>query len=132
MRRFHPCGGFTLIEILIAFTILAVSLTVLLQAFSFGLRGLGAAEASATAVMHARSKLDELGTSIPLDVGQQEGEFADGFRWTAVVRPYRPDAGVDPSLDPNLPAIPYEVDVTVFWDQGKSVTLKTLRLGARP
>lgn len=132
MRRFHFRGGFTLIEILIAFTILAVSLTVLLQAFSFGLRGLGVAEASATAVMHAQSKLDELGTSIPLEEGQQEGEFSDGFRWTTVVRPHRPDAGFDPSLVPTLPAIPYEVDVTVSWDQGKSITLKTLRLGARP
>ncbi len=132
MRRLHPRGGFTLLEVLIAFTILAVSLTVLLQAMSTGLRGLGAAEASATAMMHARSKLDEVGTSIALEVGRQEGEFADGYRWTAVVRPHRPDARFDPELVPGLRAIPYEVDVTVSWDQGKSVTLKTLRLGVRP
>ena len=42
--------GFTLIEILVAFTILAVAMVALVQAFSSGLRGLGSAEASAVAL----------------------------------------------------------------------------------
>ncbi len=53
--------GFTLLEVIVAFTILSVALIGLLQAFATGMRGLGAAQASATAVMHARSKLDEIG-----------------------------------------------------------------------
>ena len=54
-------GGFTLLEVLIAFAILAVAMTALMQAFSQGLRGLEVAEDYATAIMLARSKMAEVG-----------------------------------------------------------------------
>ncbi|MFQ6017534.1 MAG: prepilin-type N-terminal cleavage/methylation domain-containing protein [Kiloniellaceae bacterium] len=121
-------GGFTLLEVLIAFTILAVALVALLQAFSSGFRGLGAAEANAIAVIHARSKIAEIGPLIPLEAGTHDGLFDDGFRWFAEIRPYGPDAEAESEA---LPVIAYEIEMTVSWEGGQGVTLTTLRLAPR-
>jgi general secretion pathway protein I len=118
--------GFTLIEVLVAFTILAVAMVAVIQAFSTGLRGLSAAEATATAVMHARAKLDEVGVIIALEPGEHEGAFDDGFAWHAVVRPHE----VAEELATGVST--YEVEVTVSWDEGRRVRLQTLRLGQAP
>ena len=80
-RNNRRARGFTLLEVIVAFTILSVALIGLLQAFATGMRGLGAAQASATAVMHARSKLDEIGEVIPLEDSEVSGEYDDGYRW---------------------------------------------------
>ena len=74
-------GGFTLLEVIVAFTILSVALVAILQAMATGMQGLGAAQTSAAAVMHARSKLDEVGQAILLEEGETSGEFDDGYTW---------------------------------------------------
>ena len=115
--------GFTLIEVLIAFMILAVAMVAILQAFSSGLRGLGAAEASAAALAHARAKLEEIGTFVPIEPGETEGDFEDGSHWTVTVRAHEGEAGAE-----SLSLAPYEVEVTVAGTRAPAVTLRTLRL----
>lgn len=121
--------GFTLLEIIVAFTILSVALVGLIQAFGAGLRGLGAAQASAAAVMLARSKLDEVGLTIPLEDGESNGETEDGYRWRVSIAPVE-----DPDLGDALAAIafPYRVEVAVTGDRRGAVTLTTIRLGEPP
>ena len=121
-------GGFTLLEVLIAFVILAVALVALLRAFSSGLRGLDAAEAGAAALQHARSKIEEVGTVIPLEAGEHDGEFADGTRWSVVIRPH--EAG-DGAAAETMALVPYEIEVTVSRERGGKVTLRSLRLTPR-
>ena len=77
--------GFTLLEVLVAFTILAIGLVALLRAFSSGLRGLDAAEAASIAVQHANSKLAEVGGAMPLEPGAEEGDFDDGYHWRVAI-----------------------------------------------
>ncbi|MFQ5773842.1 MAG: prepilin-type N-terminal cleavage/methylation domain-containing protein [Kiloniellaceae bacterium] len=126
-RARRPAGGFTLLEVIVAFTILAVALVSLMQAFSSGLRGLDAAQVSALAVMHARSKIDEIGSVIPLEAGERAGDFEDGFRWTATIR--RREGQDDESAgEPDVVA--YEVEVTVASPDERVLSLKTLRLAA--
>ena len=127
-RRARGSRGFTLFEVLIAFTILAVSLVALLRAFSSGLRGLDAAEAATAAVQHARSKIEEVGTAIPLEPGVQEGAFEDGYRWRVVIEPHEPG---DAAAAETLPLAPYEVEVTVTGPRGGAITLRSLRLEPR-
>ena len=118
--------GFTLLEVLVAFTILAVGLVALLRAFSSGLRGLDAAETASIAIQHARSKMVEVGSAIPLEPGAEEGAFDDGFRWRVAIAPY--DLG-DGAAAETLPLLPYEVEVTVTGARGSGlVTLRSLRL----
>ena len=119
-------GGFTLLEVLIAFTILAVALVALLRAFSSGLRGLDAAEAGAAALQHARSKIEEVGTVIPLEAGEHGGEFEDGTRWSIVIRPHEAGAAVE-----TVALVPYEIEVTASRERGGKVTLRSLRLAPR-
>lgn len=118
--------GFTLIEVLAAFAILAVALTALFQVFSGGLGAIGTAERHSMATMLARSILDDVGAEIPLAIGEQRGELDDGFSW--LVR-------IERSAVANLVAeggelyIPYDVTVEISWGRGQVLTLTTLRIG---
>ena len=127
VRRRRAAGGFTLVEVVVAFTILSVALVALMQAFATGMQSLGAAKAGATAVMHARSKLDEVGQTILLENGEYTGDFEDGFAWRVRIAeiPIEDDGTVAAPL-----VAPFEVEVNVTGPQGGAVTLTTLRLGA--
>ena len=118
--------GFTLLEILVSVTILAVALVALMRAFSTGLMGIGLAEARATAVAHARAKLEEVGTVIALEAGDLEGEWEDGYRWHVAIERYQLELG---EADAGAALAPYTVEVTVSWDEARKFTLSTLRLG---
>jgi len=117
--------GFTLLEVIVAFTILSIALAALLQAFATGMKSLSAAQASATSVLHARSKLDEVGVSLALKEGESSGEFEDGYVWKVrIARAGGDDDVVDPI------ALAYRVEVEVTGPGGGALTLTTLRLGA--
>lgn len=117
--------GFTLLEILVALTILAVALGAILQSLSSGLRSLGAAEAHAMALMHARSQLAKVGSLIPLEPGEETGAASE-FEWTVSVSRFELPEGrlvADPAL------VPYQLDVSVTWPRGGRVELTTIRVG---
>ena len=123
-KRVGLCG-FTLLEILVALSILAVALGAILQSFSSGLRSLGAAETHALALMHARSQLAKVGSLIPLEFGEQTGGAGE-FEWTVSVRLFESQEE-DPVLGAAL--VPYQLDVTVTWPGGGQVELTTIRVG---
>ncbi|MBU0484148.1 MAG: prepilin-type N-terminal cleavage/methylation domain-containing protein [Proteobacteria bacterium] len=120
--------GFTLMEILVAMMIVAISITVILQLFSGGLRSGELSKNYLRAVFYAREKMEEI-LLADLVVGEtQAGELADGYRWSAVVEPNRAD-DVDNS---RAKLMLYSVSVDVNWQEGrhrKHFTLSTLRLG---
>jgi general secretion pathway protein I len=120
-RKFR---GFTLIEVLVAFAILAVTLTALIQIFSTGLRSIMSVERYASATLLARSALAEVGTEIPLGPGERSANAGDGFAWRLRITP-----ALAPLASPGAMIVPYQVAVTVTWPQG-SLTLTTLRLAA--
>ena len=128
-RAERRAGGFTLLEILIAFSILAVALVALLQAFSQGLSGLRAAEERATAAMFARSKLAEVGKSIPLEESEETGEFVDGFEWRLVITS-REDT--QSSLDDDTLIRLYDVSVVVERDDLALAEVRSMRVGGKP
>jgi hypothetical protein len=101
----------------------------LLQAFTTGLRSLNSAEAYALAVMHAKSKLEEVGRVVSVEAGAESGDFEDGFRWVVTISPYEAPEGANWD---QLDMAPYNVTVTVAWDETREVTLNTLRLGPKP
>lgn len=117
--------GFTLLEILVALSILAVALGAILQSLSSGLRSLGAAENHALALMHARSQLAKVGPLIPLEPGEQTGGAGE-FEWTVTVSLFDSQE-VNPVLDAAL--VPYQLDVRVTWPGGGPVELTTMHVG---
>jgi general secretion pathway protein I len=130
MKGVHCCRGFSLLEVLVAFAILSVTLGVLLQVFATGLRNAANAEDYTQAALQAESLLAQVGINLPIE--SQQGEFDDRFHWRITVTPFP----VEDILDPETPTdslrfTPYRVVVEVSWPaatQARSVTLETLRL----
>lgn len=86
-KQHHSSNGFTLIEVLVAMMILVISLVVLLQLFSGGLRAGRLSDDYTRAILHAREKMEEILLFEKSGSGEQEGEFKDGFKWkTKIVR----------------------------------------------
>lgn len=119
--------GFSLLEVLVAFVILSISLGVLLQVFATGLRNAGTADDYTQATLYAESILAAIGRETPLSEGQHSGPINDRFSWRSTVAPY-----TDDMPDPEKTHVrAYRVEVEVLWDglaQTRSVMLETLRL----
>ena len=125
------CRGLSLLEVLVAFSILALTLGVLLRIFGSGLRGAALAGAYSQAVLQAETLLSRSGIEASLEVGEQHGTLDNRYHWRRIIRPYRLPVTEE---ETELPLIPYEVIVEVFWQEtGKrrSVTLTSLRLVPR-
>lgn len=119
--------GFSLLEVLVAFAILSVSLGVLLQVFATGLRNAGAADDYTQATLYAESILAAYGREAPLNEGVHEGAINDRFSWRGVVSAYAENMP-DPE---NTRMRAWRVSVEVFWGgptPTRSVVLETVRL----
>lgn len=123
--------GFTLLEVLVAFALLALSLTLLLGTLSGAALQVGQADLRSRAVLHAQSLLAGAGVQAPLQEGRQQGQWENNrYQWSLQVRPYvEPRAGnaaSDIAAGPRL----VELELQVRWAQqrGGQLTWRTLRL----
>jgi general secretion pathway protein I len=115
-----------LLEVLIAFVILGLALGGLLQAFSSGFRSLERAEDYSAAMMHARSKMAEVGPVIAVEESDLLGEFDNGFSWRVAISR---DEDSEGTPGRTRRSVAYRVKVTVAMDDRRAVTLTSLRLG---
>ncbi len=130
IERSSSQRGFTLLEALVAFAIMAIAFTALLQAFGTGLGGLDRAERHALAALQARSKLAEVGVLIPLEAGRSEGELPEGGRWSVEIEAQEALGRVGPA---RRKILPYRIVVEIRDERGGGpVRLETLRLGEEP
>ena len=119
-------AGFTLLEVLVAFTILAVALGTLVSAFGGSSRSMTAAAEMTLLSMEARSLVDRVGADLALGDGEVTGNTPSGWDWTVRIQPTEgARSGDAPAL-----VIEYLVEVVVRSDAGREFTLRTLRLGA--
>jgi len=119
-------NGFTLVEVLVAFVILALSATVIMNILSSGTRSADRTHDQREALIIARSTLDRVGAELPLATGETSGETDGGYRWRLSILPYQ-----EPGQEHKPTARPFKVTVTVSWGSGgqeRSVTLTTLNL----
>jgi general secretion pathway protein I len=121
--------GFTLIEMLVALTIMIAVAVMLYRGLSSALSVSRASERAEAALMVARARLAALGIETPLQPGAQEGRDGD-VSWRLAVRPYLPaDEGSGAAR-----VTAYWATVTVSWRDGRasrprSLQLTTLKLG---
>ena len=122
-------AGFSLLEVLVAFAILAVIMGVLLQIFSGAAQRATLAESYLKAATLAEAKLNELGVNIPLAPGILTGEPEGGFGWTLSVEPYPVEVLGD--AGPNLMSL--RVRVIVGWQESghhHEISAATLRIAS--
>ncbi|NEX18739.1 prepilin-type N-terminal cleavage/methylation domain-containing protein [Thiorhodococcus mannitoliphagus] len=123
-------AGFSLLEVLVAFAILALSLGVMMEIFSrASIVTIASAQYSQAATL-AESVLGEVGADIPLEEGVVSGATDSGFEWELSIQA----VDVSDQYFTEPPATPYRIDATVLWkDAGRArrVSLTTLRLGER-
>src|SRR3972149_8180871 len=109
--------GFTLIEVVVALTILAIGLMVIIELFSGGLRlGRISAEYS-KAVNYARLKMEQVMTQQAIEEGTEEGKFDDTYRWQVDFKKVNL-LPADRILPFELPAQLFQVRVDVLWKSG--------------
>lgn len=79
--------GFSLLEILVAFAIMAVALTIVLRIFGSGVHVAVNSEDYTIAVQIAESLMARTGVEEPLQAGELSGREADKYRWSVAVMP---------------------------------------------
>lgn len=114
--------GFTLVETLAAFTILALVLATVHGAFSTGLGSAGRASRTAFAVDAARSLLAEVGVTQSLEPGESRVTLEDGWEGRIIVAPLRAATAAGVS------AFAISVDVTERGTGAAVARLETVRL----
>ncbi len=135
MRR--CMGGFSLLEVLVAFTILALTLGVLWQIFSATAQRATVVQDTHRAVMLAESKMSELALTDVIRAGADAGEVDATFRWQRHVEPLEARRAASGTRS----WAAYRVIVQVQWSPRearaygqdsplRSVVLTTVRMGA--
>lgn len=124
--------GYSLIEVIVAFALLASALTVLLGALTGAARQVRDSADAGRAALHAQSLLAQVGVGVPLKPGSESGEFDDGrYRWgLEIARWVDPGRAPDAALDPAAPTM-LEVRLGVEWGEGgprERLLIRTLRL----
>ncbi|MGF9759496.1 prepilin-type N-terminal cleavage/methylation domain-containing protein [Microvirga sp. 0TCS3.31] len=118
--------GYTLLEFLVAFTVLSLFLTAGLAAVAVALRGDQQAAFVTRATPLARAKLAAAGIDFPLRAGVVTGSFGNGYLWQAEVRNYR-----SAPLNKTASVHAYWVEVTVAepsGTSGRALSLATIAL----
>jgi len=118
--------GFTLIEVLVAFAILAVGLGFLMHVIANVVGRTAEADLRVGALQVAQSLLDRVGVDVPLADGPSEGESADRYHWQLQIEPYGEEEDRQ-----NWPVAAHRVTVTVAWGDHGGLMLSTLKLGPK-
>ena len=114
--------GFTLLELLVAFAIMALSLGMLYRASGSGARSVVDIEHYQRAVILGESLL-ALRDAVPEQGWNQTGESA-GYNWRISSAPY-----ATAITGPNVPPL-HEISIVITWadaDRQRQFTLNTLR-----
>jgi general secretion pathway protein I len=112
--------GFTLFEVIVAVAILSISLVMVMQLFSAGLRSARSSCDYTRAVIHAKDKMAELADAPEID----SGDFEDGFKWETDVQDYKQNEDASMNLK--------KLIVRVYWpdvmEKQKTFELVSLKM----
>jgi prepilin-type N-terminal cleavage/methylation domain-containing protein len=124
MKFNNLSSGFTLIEVLVTTTVMAISLVMIMKLFSIGLRVSRTSCDYTTAIVHARDKMEELS----LDPVGDSGKFEDGFEWVSEVRSYDEHNIELEDTGLNLLELSVKISWDVFPDKKRAVSMVSLKM----
>jgi general secretion pathway protein I len=108
--------GFTLLEVMVAMSIIAIALTALLASQSQSISIAGEAKFSTTAALLAQSKMAEIETKTKDELMYDSGDFGDDFpdySWEMEVQ------DVVFADEEEFTDYLKQVDLTIYWGEGK-------------
>lgn len=117
-------AGFTIIEVLIAIAVVAISLTAIGALIGTTTRGVRSLEQHVALVETARTVVASLPPRSQLSLGEVAGEIY-GSHWRMGVSPFFGDAA---ALAPESPWAPARVSIRVLSPSGATLSLETIRL----
>ena len=131
-------AGFSLLEVLVAFVILALVGTALFRLFGASLNNASLADEYSRAVLYAESRLAAAAVEAPLRERSDQGASDDGrYVWSTKIESYAlPGATADQERMAQMVLLrPWRLTVTVSWpgDFGsqRSLSLSTVRLATK-
>lgn len=115
-------GGFTLIEVVVALAILALASAVIYESLGWSLRHTQVLRQRESAWLFAESALAQVRARNTAGAELEQGETADGLRWTVRVDPRKSLVAA------SSPIQPFDVVIMVRWGsrQGQQVTLQSI------
>jgi type II secretion system protein I len=121
-------GGFTLLEVLVALSILAIAVTVIFQLFSANLKAIRGSEDYVSAAVRAQVRLREVLLDPKLMETSWSETTTDGYRVDVVVTEGLRERTKD------LPVQLLNVVLTIYWTKGskqKALTVKSMKMVVR-
>jgi general secretion pathway protein I len=111
--------GFTLLELLLAFVVFALSFATVLEILSGSMRNTVRARHYSEAALTAQSIMDEVGLEIPLESGQDVYGTSGEYEWELQILPYEDTGENSHSVElGELTGIELlQVDLTISWGQ---------------
>jgi general secretion pathway protein I len=128
--------GFTLIEVLVAFAILGIGLSVIIELFSGGLRSAKVSEEYVKATWYGKGKMEQVLSSKDVVEGATEGSFDSQYSWNLDIKKKSPSLSqitgdrTNLSTDETLPVDLYQIVLKVTWPSGagqRTLELESLR-----
>lgn len=127
MHQRGRSAGFTLLEVLIALTILTIALTVIFRVLGTQLIYSAKNAAEDETVLAMRSVLEGAAASAPLQEGETTGAAGNRIRWRLTVRPFGSE-----DEQAVWPVSAFELTVTAQNNAGGNpISMSTVRLQLR-
>jgi general secretion pathway protein I len=117
--------GFTLLEVIVALSIIAIAVVTAIQLYSANLRSIFTSDSYVNAAVNAEAVMRNILEAEDFPVSATAGGVSNGYRFDSVA------VRVNEEKTKQSNAELYQVKVTVYWKEGirdKSLTLNTLKL----
>lgn len=129
-RRNKQQGGFSLLELIVASVVMALVVGTLLRLYGSSMRSVALADEYSFAVQVAESRMQAVGSEIPVEEGTESGsEEGTPYNWVVRMEPAQLDEDQE---DFSLSVQPYQVSVVVSWNSDgrqREFMLSSLRFG---
>lgn len=115
--------GFTLLEVMLAFVIFALSFSTVLEIMAGSMRSVKRASEDTEVALFAQSIMDLVGTEIPIEEGEFSGAGMDRYQWRLGIYLYDAtdvDTQTQTQVLAEMSGIElYWVDLDIDWDTGR-------------